>query len=196
MARCDSEPLPIELKLYLPGFFFSSASSSVTLLTLSSGLTTSTLGCVTSCVMGAISLCGSYGRFENRSVLIASGPPMLMPRVAPLGAAFATTSAARLPPAPGLFSTKNVVSGYFFIRPSAMSRATMSGVDPGPNGTRMRTVLAGHSCARPGMLAAQSNACEMVMSLSREIRRAAAIADILCRGVGCIGSYDTLLGPL
>ena len=33
MARCDSEPLPIEPKLYLPGSRFRSATSSATLLT-------------------------------------------------------------------------------------------------------------------------------------------------------------------
>jgi hypothetical protein len=117
-----------------------------------------------------------------------------MPRVASLGAAFATASVARLPLAPGLSSIKNVLSGYFLLSPSATSRATMSGVDPGPNGTRMRTVLAGHSCARPGMLAAQSKASDTMMRLSREKRRAAAIEDILCRGAGCIGRYDILLG--
>ncbi len=36
---------------------------------------------------------------------MASGPPRLMPSVAPSGAALATASVPMLPPAPGLFST-------------------------------------------------------------------------------------------
>jgi hypothetical protein len=59
MARCDSEPLPIEPKLYFPGSRLSSATSSGTELTPRLVLITSALGCVTSCVIGAMSLAGS-----------------------------------------------------------------------------------------------------------------------------------------
>ena len=59
MARCDSEPLPIEPKLYLPGSRFKSATSSATLLTITLELTASALGCVTSWVIGAMSVLGS-----------------------------------------------------------------------------------------------------------------------------------------
>src|SRR5262249_19110386 len=62
-------------------------------------------------------------------------------------AAFATMSVPRLPLAPGLFSTTNALAGYFCCKPSATRRATMSGVDPGPNGTTIRTVFGGQSCA-------------------------------------------------
>src|SRR5262245_27582677 len=90
---------------------------------------------------------GSYGSRENSKVLIASGPPMLTPSVDPSGAALATISVPRLPLAPGLFSTRNALPGYFCCRPSTTRRATISGVDPGPNGTTTRTVLVGQSWA-------------------------------------------------
>ena len=136
IASCDSEPLPIDAKLYFPGFFFSSATSSSTELTPRSVLTASTLGWVTSWVMGAMSLRGSYGRFANSRVLMASGPPMLTPRVEPSGVAFATTSVPILPLAPGLFSMTNALAGYFCCSPSETRRATISGVDPGRRGPR------------------------------------------------------------
>ena len=44
MARCDSEPLPIEPKLYLLGSFLISATSSATLLTPRLAGTASALG--------------------------------------------------------------------------------------------------------------------------------------------------------
>ena len=59
MARCDSEPLPIEPKLYLPGSRLSRATSSATELTPRLLLTTSALGWVISCVTGAMSFAGS-----------------------------------------------------------------------------------------------------------------------------------------
>src|SRR6187549_347564 len=89
---------------------------------------------------------------------MASGPPILTPMVEPSGAAFATASVPRLPLAPGLFSTTNVVVGYFCCRPSATRRATMSGVDPAPNGTTIRTVFPGQSCAGAGAAAANKSA--------------------------------------
>src|SRR5690349_5846901 len=68
MARWDSEPLPIEAKLYLPGFFLSSATSSTTELTPSSRLTASRLGWVTSWVTGAMSLRGSRQTREQQGI--------------------------------------------------------------------------------------------------------------------------------
>src|SRR6185437_10057311 len=41
---------------------------------------------------------------------------------------------------------------------SPISRPTMSGVEPGPNGTMMRTVFVGHSCATA--VAAASNSAD------------------------------------
>src|SRR5215471_11721394 len=78
---------------------------------------------------------------------MARGPPILTPRVDPSGVALATISVPRLPLAPGLFSTTNVLAGYFCCNPSATRRATTSGVDPGPKGTTIRTVFVGQSCA-------------------------------------------------
>src|SRR5262245_10519540 len=88
---------------------------------------------------------------------MANGPPMLTPRVEPSGAAFATVSVPRLPLAPGLFSTTNELAGYLCCRPSATRRATMSGVDPGPKGTTIRTVLVGQLCAGSGVAAPNSS---------------------------------------
>jgi hypothetical protein len=81
---------------------------------------------------------------------MASGPPMLMPMVEPSGFALATTSVPRLPLAPGLFSTMKLLFGYSALRPSAIMRATTSGVEPGPNGAMMRTVCGGQLCASAG----------------------------------------------
>src|SRR5215475_9361465 len=102
-----------------------------------------------------MSLRGSYGSRENSKVLIASGPPILTPRVDPSGAAFATVSVPRLTLAPGLFSTRNALPGYFCCRPSTTRRATISVVDPGPNGTTIRTVLVGQSWAATGAATAR-----------------------------------------
>src|SRR5580658_3365880 len=77
---------------------------------------------------------------------MASGPPMLTPIVAPSEAALATTSVPALPLAPGLFSTMKAWPSCS-CRRSAISRATISGVAPAANGTMMRTVFSGHSCA-------------------------------------------------
>src|SRR6185312_12415094 len=78
---------------------------------------------------------------------IASGPPIETPMVEPSGAAFATASVPILPLAPDLLSTMNVVAGYFLPSPSETRRATVSGVEPGPNGTMMCTVFPGQGCS-------------------------------------------------
>ena len=52
--------------MYLPGLALSSATSSATVLTLSSGLTASALGCVTSCVIGAMSLARIVGQLGEQ----------------------------------------------------------------------------------------------------------------------------------
>ena len=70
------------------GSFFSSATNSATVLTPSDAGTTSALGSVVSIVTGAMSFSGSYGSFENRLTLIASGPPSEMPMVVPSGCGF------------------------------------------------------------------------------------------------------------
>jgi hypothetical protein len=90
-----------------------------------------------------------------------------MPMVAPSGAALATASVPRLPLAPGLFSTRKTLCGYFVDSPSATMRAMMSGVEPAPNGTTMRTVLGGQSCAGAGTAAASSNKSAIVRRFVR-----------------------------
>src|SRR6478735_3470074 len=66
--------------------------------------------------------------------------------VEPSGCALATASVPILPLAPGLFSTMKVVSACFLPSPSAIRRATMSGVEPAPNGTMTCTNFGGHAC--------------------------------------------------
>src|SRR5262245_17645009 len=80
---------------------------------------------------------------------MATGPPMETPIVAPTGSALASASVPRLPLAPGLLSITKLWASFCCSR-SAISRATMSGVDPGPNGTTILTVFVGQSCAAAG----------------------------------------------
>src|SRR5438270_836246 len=61
-----------------------------------------------------------------------------------------------MPLAPGLFSTIKFCPS-FCCSLSAISRAIVSGVAPAPNGTIMRTVFAGHSCALTGRAAQSMN---------------------------------------
>src|SRR3954452_352510 len=60
-----------------------------------------------------------------------------------------------MPLAPGLFSTMKFCPS-FCCSLSAISRAMVSGVAPAPNGTMMRTVLVGQSCANAGVAAKRS----------------------------------------
>src|SRR5690606_33527184 len=71
---------------------------------------------------------------------------MVTPSVYPSGFALATAAVPTLPPAPGLFSTMN---GWPSRLPSwsVTSRATTSGVEPGPNGTTTFTVMAGQAAS-------------------------------------------------
>ena len=89
----------------------------------------------------AKSLTGSYGSDLNSAWLTAL-PLVRRSSVWPSGSARATVSAARMPPAPGMFSTTTCCP-----RPSlifgAMVRVVMSATPPGPNGSTMRTGLVG-----------------------------------------------------
>ncbi len=132
MARCDNDPFPIDPKLYLPGSRLKSVISSETPLTLNVGINRQRarlrhqLG-----DRGDVGF-GVVGQCENNSVLIASGPPMLIPMVAPSGAALATASVPVLPLAPGLFSITN---GW----PSFFSSDPRSGARPRPASSPRRT---------------------------------------------------------
>ena len=57
--RCCDVPLPLEAKVYLPGFFFISAMSSATVFAGTSLFTTSMLGTRAISVIGTKSFTGS-----------------------------------------------------------------------------------------------------------------------------------------
>ena len=60
----------------------------------------------------------------------------------------------------------------------------MSGVEPAPNGTMIFTVLAGQSCASPGMAAAVSSTSASMARLNTGRQKVAAIGVFLCPGTG------------
>jgi hypothetical protein len=93
---------------------------------------------------------------ENRGV-DGERPADRDPIVAPSGSALATASVPRLPLAPGLFSITKLWPSFCCNR-SAISRATKSGVEPGPNGTTILTVFVGQSCAAAGTSASSDPA--------------------------------------
>src|SRR5262245_42646022 len=101
-------------------------------------------------VIGTSSVFGSYVSCVIIG-LTTSGPGIVAPNVVPSGAAFATSAAPRLPPAPALFSTTNGLPSRF-DRCSAMVRAIRSGVAPGPKPTTMRTFCDGQSWAGAGQV--------------------------------------------
>jgi len=79
--------------------------------------------------------------------------------IEPSGATFATASVPRLPLAPGLYDERS--RGILMLQAPATRRATMLGVDPAPNGTTIRTVFPGQSCAGAGAAAADKNKSAM-----------------------------------
>ena len=123
---------------------------------------------------------------------MASGPPIEIPIVAPSGSALATASVPRLPLAPGLFSITKVWPS-FCCRRSAISRATMSGVEPGPNGTMILTVLVGQSCAAAGVSASSdpANAIAGVLFI-RHALAPASLAVVIRAAVAAPGARDQL----
>src|SRR4051794_11023512 len=126
---------------------------------------------------------------------MASGPPMEIPIVAPSGSALATASVPRLPLAPGLFSITKVCPS-FCCRRSAISRATMSGVEPGPNGTTILTLFVGHSCAAAaaGINSAAANAMARVLfigSLARSAMRSTNTYPVITGDLCAAGEEST-----
>ena len=63
------EPLPVEAKLYLPGWRRKASSHALTESTPIAGVTAHTFGLRAASVTGVKSLNGSYGRFLYRMVL-------------------------------------------------------------------------------------------------------------------------------
>ena len=96
---------------------------------LASGVMTSTFGTRATPVIGVKSRIGSYGIFANSHGLMAWVATAPITIVVPSGAAFATASAPRLPPAPARFSTITTPTLSFTF--SASARATMSRGPPG-----------------------------------------------------------------
>ena len=95
IARCESESLPIDAKLNLPGFFLSSATSSATELTPSSVLTASALGwagafAIVVSLVTAIAWLGS-ARDAVRDIADLAAPPtnFLLLKLKDLGLAVA-----------------------------------------------------------------------------------------------------------
>src|SRR3954454_24268176 len=83
-----------------------------------------------------------------------------------------------MPLAPALFSTMKFCPS-FCCSLSAISRAMVSGVAPAPNGTTMRTVLGGQSCAKTGVAAkriSNANATMRLNSSSPDVRSFAPAA--------------------
>src|SRR3974390_2399936 len=77
-------------------------------------------------------------------------PGVIMPRGWPSGAAFATTSLPRMPPAPGLFSTMTGTPSLLCID-SARMRPMISAPPPGPKDTIIRIACCGQSWAGAGL---------------------------------------------
>ena len=64
--RCGVVPTPAEAKLYLPGVFLMTSTSSLTDVAVSAGLTTRTLGEAAAIETGLKSPIGSYGTLACR----------------------------------------------------------------------------------------------------------------------------------
>src|SRR5690349_20101631 len=88
------------------------------------------------------SAAGSYDRGRYRLWLMVCVPLVPMNSVWPSPWARAASAPARLPPAPGLFSTTTGCPSTV-LRCSANSRAERSALPPAGNGTKMATVLLG-----------------------------------------------------
>ena len=143
-------------KLSWPGFSLANFTKSATFFTGKPGWATKIEGEVDTMVKGVKSLIGSNGKLGYSDALMA-WLVKLINNVLPSGAALATMSAAKLPPAPGLFSTTTT-------RPSccpkacAKVRAMVSVVPPAGAPTKIRTgtELAVCACATPKLIAASS----------------------------------------
>src|SRR6266568_4186530 len=113
----------------------------------SAGFTTSTPGGPPKSAMWVKSRSGSNGKlFESAGAMQCVATPETT-SVYPSGAAFATSSEPMMPPAPARFSTMKF-SFKISLSLCDTRRPSVSAVPPGAKGTMMRTVLAGHPCAR------------------------------------------------
>src|SRR6218665_2314174 len=136
-AMCNDEPSAPMAMLSWPGLALGSAINSRMSLAGTEGWATRIDGEVATQVSAVKSLTGSNGSV-GYSVALMAWLVKLISSMRPSGAARAMASAARLPPAPGLFST-------ITARPSAVpmlaanARASVSVEPPAGGPTRMRT---------------------------------------------------------
>ena len=117
------------------------------------GFTATTCGSVTASETARRSTAGSKGRLRFRLGAVARAPS-LTSTVRPSGAALATASLPRTPPAPERFS---ISTAWPSSGPTcaAISRAITSVLPPGGQGTTQRMARA--SCAGAGMASAAPN---------------------------------------
>ena len=104
-ARCGVVPAPDEGYVSWPGRDLANAISSFTLRAGVDGCTTSSMPAVAVSVTGANARCASNGILAYKNGFTVRMPMVPISKVKPSGAAFATISPARLPPAPGRLST-------------------------------------------------------------------------------------------
>ena len=154
-AMCPGEPVPDEPCVSWPGRARASAISSLTELTGSEGCTTSTFGITATCVIGAKSVSGLYGRFLYRLALIVR-PFAAISMVYPSPSAFAVASAAMLPLAPARLSTTTGCCSAS-VSFCATTRAMMSVEPPAANPTMKRSGRLGKGavCAKAVCAATQ-----------------------------------------
>src|SRR3712207_2369872 len=139
----SEEPLPAEPADSRPGAARAAAVSSSRERHGRDGFTATTFGVSISSDTGAKAR-GSKGKEGNSHAFTASGPSEPTSSVWPSGSDFATTSAPRLPPAPGRLSTTKGWPNTVVSR-AASGRATESAKPPGGNGTTMRTGRVGQA---------------------------------------------------
>src|SRR5579871_5716142 len=142
-------PAPDEPKFSLPGWSRAYCTSSASEWTGTPGCTTTTSGTLTTEVMNARSLRGSYGILLMVKGAIATEDPLLRATVYPSAGAFAAASPPMTPPPPPRFSTTTVCP-RFADMPCARTLPKMSDGPPAGNGTMSRSGLEGKLCASAG----------------------------------------------
>src|SRR5215210_4775684 len=139
----SEEPFPAEPADKRPGAARAAAVSSSRDRQGRDGFTATTFGVSISRDTGAKAR-GSKGSDGNSHAFTASGPSEPTSKVYPSGSDFATTSAPRLPPAPGRLS---MMKGWpnTVVSRAESGRATESANPPGGKGTTIRTGRAGQA---------------------------------------------------
>ena len=136
-AKCKDEPRPPMAKLSLPGCARAKASNSLRLLALRDGWATKMDGEVDTMVKGVKSRTGSNGNCGYSEALMV-WLVKLINRFKPSAGDRATVSAAKLPPAPGRFSTTTGRPNCS-AKACEMARAMVSVVPPAGAPTQILT---------------------------------------------------------